>query len=125
MQNLMEFSNPKKKRQQKDQPKKMTLAAFGPWMQEKCGAEYMIRDERTDCVASINHIEPGCYAALYAMPSPEGLEIFELADYFPSKTEAWEALQCHAETYLPVLFEEWVKEQYITDKNAVVEKLEI
>ena len=50
----MEFGNPKKKGKKKDQPKKMTLAAFGPWIKEKCGAEYMIHAERVDCVASID-----------------------------------------------------------------------
>ena len=67
--------------------------------------------------------QPGCYAALYAMSSPEGLEVFEMSDYFPSRTEAWEALQHDSETYPPEVFENWVKQQYITDKSATVERL--
>ena len=57
------------------------------------------------------------------MPAPEGLEIFELTDYYPSQAEAWEALQSNADTHPPEIFEDWVKQQYITDKNATVERL--
>jgi len=102
----------------------MTLAAFGPWIKDKCGANYIIRDERVNCVANINHIEPGQFAALYVMQSNEELEAFELTGYYPNQFEAWEALETNQDTYPPVLFEEWVGQQYITDKNATVEKLE-
>ena len=134
MENLMEIENPDNIMDledmedldaKDDKSKKMTLAAFGPWIKDKCGANYINRDERVDCVANINHIEPGCYAALYVMESNEELEVFELTDYYPNKTEAWQALESNAEIYPPVLFEEWVGQQYITDKDATVERLEL
>lgn len=76
-------------------------------------------------MADISHIEPGCYAALYAMPTDEGLEVFELCNYYRREADAWEALSNQAEAYLPVIFEEWVTQQYITDKHATVEWLEL
>jgi len=124
LENIMDFGNKKNKGKKKDQQKKMTLAAFGPWIKDKCGAEYVIRDERVDCVASIDHIEPGCFAALYVMDSPDGLEVFELTNNYSNKTDAWEAIQYNEDTYPPEIFEEWVGQQYITDKNATVERLE-
>lgn len=123
--NIMDSAEPETLEPQKKKPKKMTLAAFGPWIEEKCGAEYMIRNERVDCVANIDHIEPGRYAALYVMRSNDDLEVFELTDYYPSRTEAWEALQHDADTYPPEVFEDWVKQQYITDKSATVERIEL
>lgn len=35
---------------------------------------------------------PGCFAALYAMPAEEGLEVFELCYYYRRDADAWEAL---------------------------------
>lgn len=109
----------------KNQPKKITLAAFGPWIHEQCGATYKITRERVECVADISHIEPGCFAALYTMRADEGLEVFELCDHYRREADAWEALENLAEAYLPVIFEEWVGQQYITDRGATVERLEI
>jgi hypothetical protein len=109
----------------KTKTKKMTLQQFGPWLEEKAGAETKSLKDRTDAVVSIDHIEPGCFAALYARPSVDGLVIFELAAYFKSKDDAWEALAGDHETYPPVLFDDWVDQQYLTDREAKVERLEL
>lgn len=108
-----------------DKQKKMTLQQFGPWLQEKAGAEYKSDKARTDCVVSIDHVEPGCFAALYVMNSVDGLMVVELADTFDNEAAAWEALGNNTETYPPVLFDDWVGQQYLTDKSASVEKLEL
>jgi hypothetical protein len=122
---LEEYEDLEEQNPEDNKPRKITLATFGPWIEEKCGAEYMNRDERVDCVASINHIEPGSFAALYVMESNDNLEVFELTDYYPNRQEAWEALQHNADSYPPEIFEDWVKQEYITDKNARVERLEL
>ncbi|MBP1761172.1 MAG: hypothetical protein H6Q64_714 [Firmicutes bacterium] len=102
---------------------KMTMAGFGPWLQEKTGAELKELPGRTECVVSIDHIEPGCFAALFVVTATNGLKVFELCGWFPDTAAAWQALACHGETYPPLLFEEWVTQQYLTDRKATVEKL--
>jgi len=109
----------------RDKQKKMTLQQFGPWLQEKAGAEYRGAKDRTDCVTSIDHIEPGCFAALYAVNSVDGLVVVELAENFSDPAAAWEALANDQETYPPVLFDDWVEQQYLTDREAKVERFEI
>ncbi len=108
----------------KSKQKKMTLQQFGPWLQEKAGAEYRSEKDRTVCVASIDHVEPGCFAALYAVNTADGLMVVELAGSFTSEAAAWEALAGESDTYPPVLFDEWVRQQYLTDKTARVERFE-
>ena len=109
----------------KDKQKKMTLQQFGPWLQEKAGAEYRSENGRTVCVTSIDHVEPGCFAALYAVNTVDGLVVVELAGPFSSEVVAWEALANDEESYPPVLFDDWVNQQYLTDKTARVERFEL
>ena len=109
----------------KDKIPKMTMQEFGPWLQEKTGAKIMTWEDHTDCVVNIDHIDPGCFTALYVSPSIDGLAVFEMTDRFENEDDAWQALEDGAETYPPVLFEEWVGGQYLTDRNAKVEKLKI
>ena len=108
----------------KETKKKMTLMEFVPWLYEKTGAEIMNNSGRTECVVSIDHIEPGYFAALYVESTDQGLEVFELPGCFRNKDDAWQALSEDAETYPPEIFEDWVVHQYLTDHNAKVEKIE-
>lgn len=104
---------------------KFTIGDFVPWLHEKTGAHFKNRGARTECVIDIAHVEPGCFAALYVLPSTDGLAVFELTDHFPSEDAAWQALEARADHYPPLIFEEWVGQQYLTDKNAKVEKLDL
>jgi hypothetical protein len=106
------------------QKSKMTIQQFGPWMEEKAQAEYRRENNRLNCVVSIDHIEPGKFVALYAVPSNSSLLIIELASSFNSKAEAWEALANGSETYPPLFFNDWVNQQYLTDREAKVERFE-
>lgn len=108
----------------KEKPKKMTLQQFGPWLQEKAGAEYKSDRGRTDCVVSIDHVELGCFTGLYAVNSADGLVVAELTDNFNSAADAWAALDNDSETYPPELFDNWVGQQYLTDREAKVERFE-
>ncbi|MEN6463428.1 MAG: hypothetical protein ABFC94_18930 [Syntrophomonas sp.] len=104
------------------QKKKMTLQQFGPWLEENAQAEYRRVNNRVDCVVSIDYIDPGKFVALYAVPSSSGLLIIELASSFDSKTEAWGALAGGSEAYPPIFFSDWVGQQYLTDREAKVER---
>ncbi len=104
---------------------KMTMACFGPWLQEKTGAELKELPGRTECVVSMDHIEAGCFAALFVVPSIKGLKVFELCGWFPDAAAAWQALADRGDTYPPLQFEEWVGQQYLTDRQATVEKIEL
>ena len=95
----------------KDKQKKMTPQQFGPWLQEKAGAECRSETGRTVCVVSVDHVEPGCFAALYAVNTVDGLAVVELDGSFPSEAAAWEALANDEETYAPVLFDDRVRQQ--------------
>lgn len=104
----------------------MTTHQFALWMEEQAGASCRVYPGRTECVIDIGHIEPGRFAALYAVDSSTGLLVVELADNFVSETDAWRAIEAESSPALPPRFyDEWVGEQYLTDKNAQVEHLSI
>lgn len=109
----------------KDKQKKMTLQQFGPWLAEKTGGEHRSNRDRCDCVVSIDHVEPGKFIGLYAANSVDGLAVVELAGNFSSAADAWQALASDGETYPPVVFEDWVAQQYLTDREAKVERSEL
>ena len=89
---------------------------FKPWIEER-GASCRLGKRRVNCVLSADHIEPGRWAALYAQQTPKGVAVVELSDYFPTFGDAWEALE---DPFSPVepprLFQDWVKEQNLTDR---------
>jgi len=105
---------------------KMTAKQFALWMEEQAGASCRVSPGRTECVIDIEHIEPGRYAALYAVDSYNGLLVVELEDSFASEAEAWSAIETeNSPTLSPRVFDEWVGEQYLTDKSAQVERLSV
>ncbi|MEN6463049.1 MAG: hypothetical protein ABFC94_16985 [Syntrophomonas sp.] len=105
---------------------KMNAKQFALWMEEQAGASCRVAPGRTECVIDIKHIEPGRFASLYAVDSSTGLLVVELADSFASEAEAWRALETESNPALsPRFFDEWVREQYLTDKSAQVEQLSI
>ena len=104
---------------------KMTMERFGPWLQEKTGAELKELPGRMECVVNIDHIEPGCFAALFVMPASRWLMVFELCGWFQNAAAAWQGLANREATYPPLLFEEWVGQQYLTDRGATVERLKV
>jgi len=105
---------------------KINAKQFGLWIEEQAGAELRLGPGRTDCVVNIDHIEPGKFAALYAVDSATGLVVVELVSSFVSEDQAWQALQDESSpAHPPRFYAEWVGEQYLTDKTAQVEQLEI
>ncbi|MEQ8176515.1 MAG: hypothetical protein ABRQ26_15800 [Syntrophomonadaceae bacterium] len=105
---------------------KMNAQQFALWIEEQAGASCRVSPGRTECVIDIEHIESGRYAALYAVDSSTGLLVVELADNFADEAEAWKAIETESSPVLsPRFYDEWVREQYLTDKNAQVECLSI
>ncbi|MDD4803283.1 MAG: hypothetical protein PHF24_10175, partial [Syntrophomonas sp.] len=93
---------------------------------EQGGAQCRLEQSRIECVLNIEHIEPGHFAALYAVQSTNGLLGVELADSVTSEAAAWQALQDDSSpAHPPRFYKEWVVEQYLTDKTAQVERLEV
>ncbi len=104
----------------------MNAKQFGLWIEDKAGAKYRLTPGRTECVIDINHIEAGRFAALIAVDSSTGLLVVELVDSFANEDQAWQALQdSSSPAHPPRFYSEWVDEQYLTDKTARVERLEI
>jgi hypothetical protein len=105
---------------------KMNAKQFGLWIEEQAGAQYRQSPGRTDCVINIDHIEPGRFAALYAVDSRIGLLVLELAETFASETAAWQALRDeNSQAHPPLFYSDWVGVQFLTDKTAQVERLAI
>jgi len=105
---------------------KMNAKQFALWIEEQAGAQCRQGKSRIECVINIDNIEPNHFAALYAVDSPTGLLVVELADCFASEAIAWQALQDESRpAHPPRFYTEWVGEQYLTDKTAQVERLEI
>lgn len=104
-------------------PKKMDAKRFRDWIEGK-GAMVRINNNRLECVINIDHIEPGHFAAFYLMHAVSDWLVVELAGYFAGEASAWAALQDEdSPTHSPKLCTDWMKEQYLTDKSARVERL--
>lgn len=105
---------------------KMNAQQFALWMEEQAGASSRTSPGRTECVIDIEHVDPGRFAALYAVDSATGLLVVELEDSFANEAEAWKAIETENSPVLsPRFYDEWVGEQYLTDKSAQVERLSI
>lgn len=105
--------------------KKMDAQRFKFWFEGEGGICRVTRS-RLEFVIDISHIELGHFAALTASPSPSGLMIVELAAYFPCEAVAWSAIQDdESPTHAAKPAVQWMKEQYLTDRNARVERLSV
>src|SRR5450830_1399506 len=105
---------------------KMNAKQFALWIEEQAGASSRLERSRVECVLSIDHIEPGRFAALYAVDSPSDLLVVELSESFVNEAAAWQALQDESSpAHPPRFYKEWVGEKYLTDKSARVERLAI
>ncbi|MEQ8200390.1 MAG: hypothetical protein ABRQ24_03090 [Syntrophomonadaceae bacterium] len=104
---------------------KMTLAEVKAWLEEQ-GALCRVDRYRIKCVADIDHIRPGHWAAFYLPLEARENSVVELTDRYPSQTDAWQALEDHGfRAHRAQPFKVWLTEQYILDRNAKVERLEI
>jgi len=105
--------------------KNLNIQQFKAWIEEK-GAICRVEKGRLECLIDIDHIEVGHHAALYAVPTPSGVGVVELAEYFATEIAAWQALQDdESPAHAARPCSEWMREQYLTDKNARVQKLDI
>ena len=104
---------------------KMTLAEVKAWLEDQ-GAICRVDQYRIKCVTEIDHLRPGYWAAFYLPLEGKEPSVVELNDRYPSESDAWQALEDHGfHAHRAQPFNEWVKEQYLLDKNARVERLEI
>jgi hypothetical protein len=104
-------------------PKKMTLPLFITWLRENLQCELSKLGQRLEVIINANNIEPGTFAALYAEMQGDKVMVSELAETFYSMEEARAALDNPTDTYDPVSFHQWVKDQYWTAKGVKVEKI--
>ncbi|MEQ8201069.1 MAG: hypothetical protein ABRQ24_06590 [Syntrophomonadaceae bacterium] len=104
---------------------RMNILYFKIWIEEK-GASCRLGKAGLNCVLSVDHIEPGLWAALYAQQTPQGLMVAELSDYFATSEAAWQAVEDPASPTEPSrLFRDWEGEQYLTNRQARVERLDL
>lgn len=104
----------------------MNAKQFGLWIEEETGAAVRMSPGRIACVINIDHIEPGKFAALYAVDSSTSLVVVELTDIFDIEAEAWQAIKdMSSPADPPRTLKEWMQEQYLTDKTAQIERLAI
>ena len=104
-------------------PKKMTLPLFVTWLRENLQCELNKSGHRLEAIITADNIEKGTLAALYAQMEDGQVMVCELAGTFYSREEARAALDDPTETYEPVPFHQWVKDQYWTASGAKVEKI--
>lgn len=104
-------------------PKKMTLPLFVTWLREYLQCELSKSGQRLEVIINADNIEPGTFAALYAEMQGDQVMVWELANTFYSIEEARVALDNSTDTYDPVPFHQWVKDQYWTASEVKVEKI--
>jgi len=101
----------------------MTLPLFVTWLRENLQCELSQSGQRLEVIINADNIEKGTFAALYAYMQGDQVIIRELADTFYSREEARVALDNPADTYDPVPFHQWVKDQYWTATNVTVQNI--
>lgn len=104
-------------------PKKMTLPLFVTWLRENLQCELSQSGQRLEVIINADNIEKGTFAALYAYMQGDQVMVRELADTFYSGEEARVALDNSTDTYDPVPFHQWVKDQYWTASDVKLEKI--
>ncbi len=104
-------------------PKKMTLPLFVTWLRESLQCELNQSGQRLEVIINADNIEKGTFAALYTYMQGDQVMVRELAETFYSQEEARVALDDPTDTYDPVPFHQWVKDQYWTAKGVKVEKI--
>lgn len=103
----------------------LTLEEAKAWLEEQ-GAICQVDRYRLKCVAEIDHIRPGYWAAFYLPLETKEVSVVELADRFPGENDAWQGLEDHGfHAHRAQPFKAWLSEQYILDRDAKVERLEI
>lgn len=108
-------------------PKKnnITLEEAKAWLEGQ-GVICRVDRYRLKCVAEIDHIRPGYWAAFYLPLEAKEVSVVELPDRFPGKDHAWQGLEDHGlHVHHARPFNAWLPEQYILDRDAKVERLEI
>ena len=98
-------------------PKKMTLPLFITWLRENLQCELSKLGQRLEVIINANNIEPGTFAALYAEMQGDKVMVSELAETFTAWRRPGAALDNPTDTYDPVSFHQWVKDQYWTAKG--------
>ena len=104
-------------------PKKMTLPLFVTWLRENLQCELSQSGQHLEVIIKADNIEKGTFAALNAYMQGDQVMIRELAETYYSWEEARAALDNPADTYDPVPFHQWVKDQYWTAEGVKVEKI--
>ena len=106
-------------------PKNINLAKFVQWLKKNTDCQVKINAQRVEAVVFANHIEPGRCVPLVAEMDDDVLEIteFSVDCYNPRTAQA--AIDSGEDAYSPVPFYEWVQDQYLTDKDVTVEKVEL
>ena len=104
-------------------PKKMTLPLFVTWLRVNLQCELSQSGQRLKVIINADNIEKGAFAALYAYMQGDQVMVRELAQTFYSREEARAALDNPTDTYDPVPFHQWVKDQYWTAKDVKVERV--
>jgi hypothetical protein len=104
-------------------PKNITLPKFIDWIKTNTNCEVRINQKRLEIVVFADNIEKNKCVPLIAYMDGNHLMIAELTDDYYNPQDAWQALEENATTYSPVLFYDWVKDQYLTAKNVKVERI--
>jgi len=105
--------------------KDMNLVEVKAWLEER-GTICRVDRYRLKCVTEIDHIRPGYWAAFYLPLEAKKPAVVELPERCPGQTEAWQALEesgFRPDRARP--FMDWLAEQYILDREAKVERLEL
>ncbi len=107
-------------------PKNITPAKFAKWLKRNIDCEAIVRrGERVEAVVYADHIEPGKCVPLVAEMDDEILMITEFTNDYYYPQAAQRAIDKREDAYPPVPFYDWVQDQYLTDKNVKIIKIEI
>ncbi len=72
-------------------PRRLTQRIINHTVSPDVGGSHISVGSRTECVVDIDHIEPGRFAAVFAVDSSTDLLVVELTDDFASEDQAWQS----------------------------------
>lgn len=106
-------------------PKNITPTKFAKWLRDNTWCDTKVKGQRLEAVVYAENIEHRRCVPLIAEMNEGVLEITEFINDYYYTRDALAAIKEEHDTYAPVPFYDWVQDQYLTDKNVKITKVEI
>lgn len=106
-------------------PRKIDPKKFVEWLRKYTLCSIRTVGDRVEAVIDAANIEPDRWVPLIAEMNDEVLEITEFTNDYYSPQTARAAINDGEETFSPVPFHDWARDQYLTAKKVTITKVNL